>query len=199
MYCRRTNFWVNESVSILIQVFFVFAFLTFFFFGYVVTVEEEEFENQLRLVVDSLAKDVKGELAGVIRDKKILKNQEIPMLVGGAIGIVQDRIERSSKDVKEKIRADNRALRNRVYMALGIFAGAVVFVVGAVMAMGFCVPLRSYVKTSAIIVLVVGLTEFAFLKFIAGKYVAADPNAIKRTLGDTLSQWIKDTYPEKIG
>ena len=198
MYCKRTNFWINESVSVLIQVFAIFAFLTVFFFGYVVRVEEEEFENQLRLIVDKLMGEIKPQLADVIDGKELLRRPEVVVLINGAIGVIQDKIERSSSDIKEEIRAQNRVLRNKVYMALGIFAVVLAVMVAGVLALGFCVPLRQFVKNTAIIVGVVGVTELAFLKLIAGKYVAADPNAVKKTLGETLKVWIERTYPEKL-
>ena len=42
-----------------------------------------------------------------------------------------------------------------------------------------------------IIVIAVGITEFAFLEIIAKNYISTDPNKIKRELADSIRKWIK--------
>ena len=45
--------------------------------------------------------------------------------------------------------------------------------------------------TAMIIVIAVGITEFAFLEIIAKNYISTDPNKIKRELADSIRKWIK--------
>ena len=50
----NTNTWIIDGFDLVFQVVFVFAFLTIFFFAYVVKVEEGEFEDQMNFIVDEI-------------------------------------------------------------------------------------------------------------------------------------------------
>ena len=50
----KINDWLKDVIGMSIQIAFVFAFLTIFFFLYVQKVEKMEFVSQLNLIVDTL-------------------------------------------------------------------------------------------------------------------------------------------------
>ena len=66
---------------------------------------------------------------------------------------------------------------------------SIVFVISILLS---CFPINVIIKESVIIILFIGLTELIFIKFISSKYIIADPNKIKKELGLTIKEWLKN-------
>jgi len=55
-----------------------------------------------------------------------------------------------------------------------------------------CLPIYALGRQAIVIVIFVAITEIVFLNFVSGKYIAADPNRIKNTVGNSIEKWLKD-------
>ena len=98
----------NEKISIfsnsLIQGAIVFAFLTFFFFTYVVNVEKEEFQKQVDMVVDVIFQRYADQF------KRILNNKLSKTAVYGIIDSTEEDFIKSSLEETEDLNRKNKEI-----------------------------------------------------------------------------------------
>jgi hypothetical protein len=182
------NLIFNNTVSIVVQVFFIFCFLVIFYFLYVIKVEQDEFKNQLELIIDSLLEDTKEQLNDIIKNEgqdKIDKN-DYEILIYGIIDSIEEKVSANSQKQIEDINNSNRKLRNNVYAILI----SVLIIISILLLYFNCLPVNLIIKESLITVLFIGITEFIFLKLISERYISADPNRIKYKLGNSIKDWI---------
>lgn len=182
------NLMFNNTVSIIVQVFFIFCFLVVFYFFYVIKVEQDEFKSQLELIIDSLLGDTKEQLNNIIKndgDYKIDKN-DYDILIYGIIDSIEEKISIESQKQIEDINNSNKKLRNNVYMILI----SVLIIISIFLLYFNCLPVNIIIKESLIVVLFIGITELVFLKLISERYISADPNRIKYKLGTSIKDWI---------
>ena len=175
------NLLFSNGFSIIFQVIFIFAFLTIFFFAYVVTVEKGEFQTQINLIIDDIVTQdaIKGILPkGVIGLTP--ENEDI----------IDTKISLSSRDAVVNVNNDNAAIRRKAFIVLGVTAGVLVISTIALLMAGFCIQILYEVKEALWVVLFVGITELVFLSVIAKSYISADPNAVKRSIGIAIQKWI---------
>ena len=188
--CKQ-NTWLKDGFALAFQVVFIFAFLTLFFFLYVVKVEKAEFEGQMNFIVDELmSKDIEGQLSKL--HPAGISDLDLATIINGAIDVVEFRAglgaEGSVKDVLEQ----NNTVRGQALRTMSIVVGTMVVVSGLTVVVGYCIPLRHQVIEALWIIVFVGLTELVFLQVIAKNYISADPNKVKRLLGATVEKWVKD-------
>lgn len=191
MLCNNEIF-IN-TISIIVQVIFVFSFLVVFYFLYVTKVEQEDFKEQINLIVDDLMSDINEQLLDIIVNKGIekIKKEDIEVLMYGIIDTIEEKVSKSSADGIKQINDSNNKLRNNIYF---ILVGLLCIII-LLFVIFSCLPKYTIVKESIITVMFIGLTELIFLTFISGKYISADPNRIKNTLGVSIKKWIKKKYP----
>jgi hypothetical protein len=183
--CKK-NKWVQDGFAVFFQVVFIFAFLTVFFFIYVVKIEKEEFENQMNLIADNIFSD---ENLNTIIPKTGDVNTE-SIILSGLIDTAIEKIKAdgsgSSKDVANK----NTIIRNKSFKILLIVVSVLTALSALFLVLGFCIPILYEIKEALWIVFFVGLTELTFLTVIAKNYISADPNKVKRILGKSIQDWI---------
>ena len=187
----KVNNWVIDGVSIAIQVTFIFAFLTVFFFAYVQEVEKTEFQSQLNLIVDSLAHDIK-ENSPTIESQ--LSPENTVVLIHGIIGVLQEKIVIGGKGTVQDVLKQNRSVKMKALKSLVVVIAVVVGVAIIILLSGYCVPIHYQIKEAMLVVVFVGLTELIFLEMIAKHFVSASPNKVKRSLAQAVQNWIKEHH-----
>ena len=183
------NLLFSNGFSIIFQVIFIFAFLTIFFFAYVVTVEKGEFQTQINLIIDDIVTQdaIKGILPkGVIG----LTPENEDIILSGILDVIDTKISLSSRDAVVNVNNDNAAIRRKAFIVLGVTAGVLVISTIALLMAGFCIQILYEVREALWVVLFVGITELVFLSVIAKSYISADPNAVKRSIGIAIQKWI---------
>lgn len=187
----KTNKWITEGISIAIQVTFIFAFLTVFFFAYVQEIERKEFQTQLNIVVDSIIDEIEDDLPNIITKDSTITPENAVVLISGIIDLINEKIALESKDSVNSIAKQNYEVKQKAFNSLLNVIITVVTASFLVLLAGFCVQLTDQIKEAMLIVIFVGLTEFTFLQVVAKNYISADPNKIKRILTGAIQDWIK--------
>ena len=187
----KTNNWVTEGIFGGIQVTFIFAFLTVFFFVYVSEVEKEEFQKQLNLVVDNIMKDIEDDLPNILKKQDILGAKDAVVIINGVLDTLEEKIAMDAKSSVQEILKQNYGVKIKALKALSAVILLMVVIVIAVLLLGFCVPLSDQIKESMIVVVFVGITELVFLEVVASHYISANPNKIKRALGQSIQKWVE--------
>jgi hypothetical protein len=189
-HCKVNN-WVTDGISIAIQVTFVFAFLTVFFFVYVQEVEKKEFVAQMNLIVDDLMKDVKKDIPNLVNKQTQISEEQAIVLINGIIDVLQEKIAIDSKSTVKDILLQNQAVKKKAFNSLTTVISILIIMSVFILLIGFCVPIQYQIKEAMLVVIFVGLTELTFLEVIAKKYISANPNKVKRELGIAIQNWIK--------
>lgn len=193
--CKLKNKWVNNGIAIAIQVSLIFAFLTIFFFTYVSRVEKEEFGKQMNIIVDNIMKDVNDDIHNILFNQTVLSNDDIFILINGIIDVSEKKVNISSKQAIEDVIKQNNEVKKNSIKSLGNVMGVVMLVSLILLILGFCLPILQNFKEALIAVFFVALTELTFLTFITKRFISADPNRVKRNLGDAIQKWIAKNHP----
>lgn len=189
MSCKESK--LKNIISVVIQVTFIFTFLTVFFFLYVQGVEKSEFQDQLYIIVDDLMKDDKEELEKILSNSK-LNNDQKYVLIAGAIDMMEEKISQDAKNNVKSVNEQNYKTKLKALQYMIITILGVILLVNIFILFNICIPLEYQIKEAMIVIIFVGLTEFSFLQLIASKYISANPNDIKRTIGVAVEKWIQD-------
>lgn len=182
--CKQ-NSWVIYGLSIAIQVTFIFIFLTVFFFSYVQIVEKEEFQKQLYLIVDNI---MQGVEQNILNAHDINKQDKI-VIINGIINTIQEKIVMDSRSDIENVMKQNKAVKMKAFKSLVVSISIITLFI---LLVGFCAPVKHQIKEAILIVVFVGITEYAFLQLIAKNYISADPNKVKRSFGKAIQDWVKN-------
>ncbi len=183
------NLLFSTGFSIFFQVIFIFAFLTIFFFVYVVTIEKAEFQTQINLVIDNIF--TQDAIKGILPKGAInLTPENEDIILSGILDVMNTEISLSSRDAVVNVNNDNAATRRKAFIVLGVTAGVLVISTIALLMAGFCIPVLHEVNEALWVVLFVGITELVFLSVIAKNYISADPNSVKRSIGIAIQKWI---------
>jgi len=187
----KTNEWVSDGISIAIQVTFVFAFLTVFFFVYVTEVEKEEFRTQMNLIVDNIMKDVEDDLPNLINKQAHFNKKDAVVVINGIVDVLEEKIAIDAKSNMLDVLNKNHAVKMKAFKSLSTVIIIIVTLAVIILLIGFCIPLINQIKEAIFVVIFVGLTELTFLKVIAANYISADPNKVKRSFSQAVQNWIK--------
>ena len=187
--CKNQNIYFKEGFSIMFQIVFTFAFLTIFFFAYVVSIEKAEFEDQINYVVDQL---LDSDKYSVFKDLKDISKDDIAGVIAGTIDEIEFvSMKNSKKGVDEVIKSNNET-RATAFKALSIVIITLIAVVILLLSLGYCLNIQHNVSESLWVIVFVGITELAFLQIVARNYISADPNNIKRVIGSSIEKWMKE-------
>lgn len=187
----KSNVWLIDGFSLAFQVVFVFAFLTIFFFVYVIKVEKEEFESQMSFVVDEiLTNDIEKELFTKNPLGKSVSKVELVALLSGIIDGVEFQAAQDAKSGVKDVNKRNEGVRVTAFTSLGIVVASLIVISVVMLVIGYCLPIRHQTIEALWVVLFVALTELAFLQIVAKNYISADPNKVKRALGKAVTDWI---------
>jgi hypothetical protein len=164
-------FTPEEIASIMMNVLFVGAFLGIFFFTHVASVEHDIVIDQVDYIVADLTSDLKL-LPQSTRDslKQQLNSMQKPDLA----------------DADAKVTESNSKVMKKAVTVI-----VITLIIGLLIIFGMS---RAYdfnivdvLKQNAIILAFIALTEFTFLTFFASKFISADPNFVKLTILNKLS------------
>jgi hypothetical protein len=187
----NNNAMIIDGFSLAFQIVFVFAFLTIFFFVYVVKVEKDEFEEQMNYVVDNiLTENIEKELLGPINQSNT--QSEMVAMVSGLIDMVEFQESMGSNAEIKNINDNNSSIMTTAFKNLSIVVGVLILMSLGMLVIGYCLPVHHQTMEALWIVLFVALTEFTFLQVVAKNYKSADPNKVKRVLGSAITKWIKE-------
>lgn len=185
----KSNVWIVDGFSLAFQVVFIFAFLTIFFFVYVVKVEKAQFEDQMNYVIDSiLTKDIEKQLLGPVQNT--IPQEQLVALIAGIIDGVDYKAEKDAESGVKSVNIQNASVRSTAFKTLGIVVGVLILVSVTMLIIGYCLPVRHQTMEALWVVLFVALTEFTFLQIVASRYKSADPNKVKHALGEAVTAWI---------
>ena len=190
--CKH-NKWLVEGFSLTFQIVFVFAFLTIFFFAYVIKIEKEEFENQMNYVVDQIfTKNIEKSLLGTTDLQKIVP------IISGVIDGIEFKAQQDSASGVKSVEEKNKDIRVNAFKTLGYVLGGLIICSIVILIIGYCLPIPYQTKEALWVVFFVALTELTFLQVVAKNYISADPNKIKRVLGQTISNWVCANHPKDV-
>jgi ABC-type glycerol-3-phosphate transport system permease component len=175
---------VNETISIfsnsLIQGAIVFAFLTFFFFTYVINVEKEEFRKQVNMVVDVMFERYTEKIKLVLRNKLAKA-----ALYGTVISTEDDFIKSTLKETEELTKKNKEIILSSV-KSVGMFTIATIFIIVVLSFYGYCVSFKHMTKEAIFILFFIFLVEFIFINLIAKNYISANPNYVKNKIARSI-------------
>ena len=153
------------------QVFFVVAFLSLFFFLYVVKVEKEIFTSQINIIVDTLFDELQNDMSIILPSKlqTILKQEVLDYMNSVTI----------DSESYDNIRQQNDNVITTTKNLVFVFAtilGACLF---SIYMLRFCVDMSHHLIENILALTAIAITEFLFLNLVSKKYIAANPNHIK--------------------
>ena len=125
----KINDWLKDVIGMSIQIAFVFAFLTIFFFLYVQKVEKMEFVSQLNVIVDTLLNDIEYIIIPIKNDDDflVLLNSIINIL-NGVIDVLEKNIIEDSKSSVKNIERLNIGVKTTAYKSLISFILIIVII-----------------------------------------------------------------------
>lgn len=184
--CLPANNFITQTGAISMQVFFIFVFLTVFFFSYVQIIEKNSVKKQVKFVVEDITKDFN------INDfiPKSTDKEDLVLLVKGAVAVGEEKILQETKETNKQIEEQNRNVIYKGFSALGIILGLLLILYLSFYVLGYCLPYRIHFKESVIVVMFVALTEFMFLMLIGSRYIAIDPNEVRTKFGQSLIEYV---------
>ena len=119
MLCN--NLLINNGLLIFTQVIFIFSFLVIFYFLYVVNVEQQDFKEQIELIVDSLFDDIKDNIKDIlILNNSNLSEDDMKLLLYGVIDILEEKYSIEQKNAINAINEKNDKIKNNCYKIIGI-------------------------------------------------------------------------------
>jgi hypothetical protein len=178
----------DKTISISIQVLIISVFLITFFFLYVVNVEEEEFKQQIELVMDSILKD-----PNVSPYLKIPGNDD-NMLVAiyGALDAAEEKIKLANKSDIDNINNSNSMIKTNTFIIAGLSGLVLLLIIFLLLSFDVKISIIEYIKHSLIILIFIALTEYIFLTFIGKKYISVSPTQVRKQLAQSILDYIKD-------
>lgn len=173
----------------IIQSCIVFIFLTVFFFSYVSSIEKDEFENQLNIIVDDIYNEYKSNIISLFPEDKI-KKDILKTSIYGIIDNIENKIEINNQNENSKIdNANQKIIYNSIYVVIGyiILCLIIIFIFKYI---GININIKENVKESLFILIFIFLIEFLFLNIIAKNYISGNANNVLKKICTNIIQYI---------
>ena len=160
--CDNENF--KNTVYIITNVIFIFIFLCIFYFEYINVVTYN-------------------------KEKEKISKENMNILINGIIDTLEENITSKSKEAIDNINKYNSNIRLIIYIIISALILSIIL---------FFIIFKCYsqfyiiIKESLIVLIFIAMTELFFLNFISAKYISADPNQIKNSLGQAIHKYIID-------
>lgn len=179
--CRFVSPWLDEIIKIFMQIFFVVTFLSLFFFLYVTKVEQEIFQDQINLIVDSIYGDIISTIGIVVppEGQKIIKQ-------GFYDYINTIKIEPQQYD---DITNQNKSVLDQTKQLVLVLGLTLFFIVIALIALRFCTDLSHHFLENIIVLTAIALTEFLFLNLVSRDYISSNPKKIELYFFQAVQQY----------
>ena len=182
------NVLFDKTISISIQVLVISIFLITFFFLYVVNVEEQEFKQQIELVMDSILKDPNVSPYLKINDN----DDNMLVAIYGALDAAEEKIKLSTKSDIDNINNSNRMIKTNTFIIAGLSGLVLLLIIFLLLSFDVNIPLVKYIKHSLIILVFIALTEYIFLTFIGKKYISVSPTQVRKQIAQSILDYIKN-------
>jgi len=153
---------VSFVCNVMMSILFISTFIAVFFFTYASQIESEIIVNQTTNIVDSFLESIDVWIPHSEKVYDILQNIQFS--------------DTSADDARVKRKNDTIIKKT---IKLFVVIGSIMFLITALLILGFDLDWKPIVLSNLIILACVGLTEFFFLTCIAKNYVSFDPNYIK--------------------
>jgi len=179
--CRFISPWLDEVIKIFMQIFFVVTFLSLFFFLYVTKVEQEIFQDQINLIVDSIYGDLVSTIGIIVppEGQKIMKK-------GFYDYISSIQIQPQKYD---EITIQNESVLDQTKQLVLILGLTLFSIVIALIALRFCTDLSHHFFENIIVLSAIALTEFLFLNLVSRKYISSNPRKIELYFFQAIQQY----------
>lgn len=189
--CKPDNQIVNKFFYVLLQVLFIFLFLTIFFFAYIHPAEKAVSKTQINIVVDDLSLDMNVR-------PLVPKGQEdiATILISDALDLEKKNVMKSTSEDDKRIEEQNDKIMKEAFMWVGISSSVLLMVSLCIYLSGYCLPFHIHIKEALIVVFFFALIELVFFLIIIRKYWSVDPSEIRQTLGDAIQDYIKKHHPQ---
>lgn len=168
--------------SILFQVILFFIFITIFFFTYSAFTEKNTVIDQVNFLIDET-------IAPILKTRPEIKSKI------ESIDTSSDSLKKSdqeSKDNNDKV--ISKTIKVLVITSIIVFSAIFILFTLSKNGNGFFkrFNLKEIVFESLIILVFVGITEYAFLTYFGSRFVAVDVNKIKISLLEKIKQYLNE-------
>jgi len=169
--CKFVSYWLDESLKIFMQIFFVVAFLSLFFFLYVVNIEKEIFDEQINIVVNSLYTDMIADIPAFVPSEGVhdIKDQMYKYIKGITFP------PHNYSDIREQ----NAQVIDTTQSIVITLAVLVVAITVSLVMLKFCTAVFHQFVENMMVLVAIALTEFSFLNLVTRNYIAVNPNRVK--------------------
>ncbi len=200
MFCD--NNYVNIFSNAIIQATIIFAFLTAFFFSYVINVEKDEFKKQIEFTVDNIysrhSNDINNYINNSLIQEKISNNDRYTKtFIYGLIDYEQEEIIKTSKETnKSLLESNNQIIKDSLYYISLILIITILLLIIISIFMNFVykckLDLSTYLLDGLYILIFIFFVEVIFLNVIAKNYISANPNYIKNKIAESIIKYVND-------
>ena len=173
----------------LIQSTLVFIFLTIFFFTYVSSVEKEEFDAQLTIIVDDLFNQYHDDIQRFIPKNPGMKVAYKTILYG-IIDSSEDTIDQQTMHDKQEVIDDNKIVIRNSMVMIAIYSLCIIAVLCILSYYGCKIDIISNLKEGCFILLFIFLIEFLFLTVIARNYISGNADAVKKKIASSIIRYV---------
>lgn len=184
--CTNNNF-ITRGSAILIQITFIFTFVTLFFFFYITEIEKQEFQQQINIIVDDIIKDF--DTSNIFSENNI--NQDIKIAsINGILDLIKYKNKHNNHSHNKQITQNNNNVFRTSIITLVVILGITFLSFILVRMLGYCLPVLSHFKEAIIALVAVAATELFFLQVISSRYISADPNYVRQHLAKAIKNYI---------
>jgi len=182
---KECRFSPHHIVGGLIQIFLVFAFLSLFFFLYVVKVERQIFSDQVGFIVDSFVDEFFKNIDVFFPERR----QDINKLFSDAVAKFEIT---ENQEVNAAITASNNKIQKTTQITLLVTGVVIILILIAMWYFGGCLDFGRQFAMGLVILAFIAITEFAFLHLVAKNYISAEVNNIKSAILERVQKYAEE-------
>ena len=168
---------IDNITQIILNIIFIYCFISIFYFTYLIYVEKNNFIIQLNFVVDEIFSDFKYTLQSYLQSKDPVTVLEIQI----AMDKVLEKYEPSFIDDNQAFYDNLNSIKNSfIYISYGL----ILYVIAVAF---FLYYLKGYnifnmILTSFLNVFIILILEFTFINIVTANYISIDTIKIKNML-----------------
>lgn len=166
----------KDIANIILHILIMAVFITLFFFTYGAYLEKKIVKQQMNYIVDDLVGDI-----------KVISPETATTLKNQLLNIKSPNLEQADKQAEE----NNSKLKMKT-LKIVIGVSIVTLFVIYYMVKYFDLDVKNLIVANIISLIAVGLTYFMFSTYIIANYKSADPNFIKKSIIESVTDYGKD-------
>jgi len=166
----------QDIANIILHILTMAVFITLFFFTYGAYLEKKIVKEQMNYIVDDLVGDI-----------KVISPQTALTLKNQLQNIKSPNLDQADKQAEEN---NNKLKMNTLKIVVGV--SVVTLFIVYYMIKYFNLDVKSLIITNIISLIAVGITYFVFSTYIIASYKSADPNFIKKSIVESITDYGKD-------